>query len=216
VSTDLYRIRVLDIDPRQRKVRFRVFMVYYPWDFPADPSFFLRILRDEADSESTGRGSPLAAEITLDQSLDEKWIDANTARFIEGVERVSFREHRFDGEPPNFIYKSFADEDRLTQGDFDVTVSDPRWLKHLFPGQTWQTTCYESRAAPPGAVPAPSPPASVSARRAQKTPRRAGARRAQKAAKPRSRSGRTAKAKLPAKAKPAPKARTASKPKRGR
>jgi hypothetical protein len=32
MSTDLYRVRVLDVDPAQRKVTFRVFLVYYDWE----------------------------------------------------------------------------------------------------------------------------------------------------------------------------------------
>jgi hypothetical protein len=153
MSTDLYRIRVLERDPKRRRVVFRVFLVYYDWSgTPIDPSFYFRILWDEADTRFGG-GGPLGEEVSLDQFLDESWVDANTHRFVERVTRLSLRNDPLpEGkEPPTFIYSKFKDEDVLTQGDYEVIVTDARWLKHLRVGQTWQTTSYESQAKmPPG------------------------------------------------------------------
>src|SRR5262249_28267191 len=150
MSTDLYRVRVLDLDPAQRKVTFRVFLVYYDWEgVPTDPSFFFRILWDEADARFGG-GGPLGHEVSVDQYLNEKWVDENTARFVERVTRLSIKNYPLKGKkPPTFIYDGFKDEDILTQGDYEVIVTDPRWLKHLKKGQTWQTTSYETRAKMP-------------------------------------------------------------------
>lgn len=151
MSTDLYRVRVLALDPAERRVIFRVFLVYYDWSgVPTDPSFFLRILWDKADTRFGG-GGPLGAEVSVKQFLDESWIDANTQRFVKRVTRLSLRNDppAAGKKPPTFVYESFEDEDILTQGDFEVEVTDERWLAHLSVGLTWQTTSYATRAMMP-------------------------------------------------------------------
>ena len=151
MSTDLYRVRVLDLDPTQRKVTFRVFLVYYDWSgVPTDPSFFFRILWDEADARFGG-GGPLGEEVDVRHYLDEAWVNANTHRFVERVTRLSLRNDPLPPgkSPPTFVYDGYSNEDSLTQGDYEVIVTDPRWLAHLKVGQTWQTTSYETKAQMP-------------------------------------------------------------------
>jgi hypothetical protein len=153
MSTDLYRIRVLDLDPAQRKVTFRVFLVYYDWSgVPTDPSFFFRILWDEADTRF-GAGGPLGDEVSVREFCSEEFVDANTHRFVERVTKLSRKNDPLPpGETrPTFVYGGFTDEDILTQGDYEVIVTDVKWMQHLKVGQTWQTTSYETRAVmPPG------------------------------------------------------------------
>jgi hypothetical protein len=125
MSTDLYRIRVLALDPAQRKVKFRVFLVYYDWSgVPTDPSFFARILWDEGDTRFGG-GGPIGDEISVDNFCNEAWINANTHRFIERVTKLSRRNDPLPPgrSPPTFVYEGFNDEDALTQGDFEVIRS---------------------------------------------------------------------------------------------
>ena len=151
MSTDLYRVRVLDLDPTQRKVTFRVFLVYYDWSgVPTDPSFFFRILWDEADARFGG-GGPLGEEVDVRHYLDEAWVNQNTQRFVERVTRLSLRNDPLPAgkTPPTFVYDGYTDEDSLTQGDYEVIVTDARWISHLKVGQTWQTTSYETRAVMP-------------------------------------------------------------------
>ncbi len=151
MSTDLYRIRVLALDPAQRKVNFRVFLVYYDWSgVPTDPSFFTRILWDEGDTRFGG-GGPIGDEISVENVCSEEWIDANTHRFIERVTKLSRRNDPLPPgqSPPTFIYEGFKDEDALTQGDYEVIVTDARWISHLKVDQTWQTTSYETKAKMP-------------------------------------------------------------------
>ena len=151
MSTDLYRVRVLDLDPTQRKVTFRVFLVYYDWSgVPTDPSFFFRILWDEADARFGG-GGPLGEEVDVRHYLDEAWVNENTQRFVERVTRLSLRNDPLPAgkPPPTFVYDGYSNEDGLTQGDYEVIVTDPRWITHLKVGQTWQTTSYETRAVMP-------------------------------------------------------------------
>ncbi len=153
MSTDLYRIRVLDLDPAQRKVTFRVFLVYYDWSgVPTDPSFFFRILWDEADTRF-GAGGPLGDEVSVQDFCNEAFVNANTHRFVERVTKLSRKNDPLPpGETrPTFVYGGFTDEDILTQGDYEVIVTDIKWMQHLKVGQTWQTTSYETKAVmPPG------------------------------------------------------------------
>lgn len=153
LSTDLYRVRVLSLDPAERRVRFRVFVVDYDTanrhhhPLPDDPSFFLRILGERTDD----RG-PLADLVSLFRA-DEAWVDENTWRFVADVARTETRNFPVRDED----WASYADfyqaragrwqdEERLVQADYDVRVTDARWLAHLVTGESWGTTSYPTRA----------------------------------------------------------------------
>src|SRR5690606_33078451 len=87
--------------------------------------------------------------VTLHEFLDEGWVEGNAHRFVEGVERVAVRNHPvgdadFD-RLAMFYYERdgrWQDEDRLAQADYDVRVTDARWLESLRIGQGWGTTSY--------------------------------------------------------------------------
>ncbi|MEV0351692.1 hypothetical protein AB0H88_38480 [Nonomuraea sp. NPDC050680] len=159
MSTDLFGVRVLDLDHERRRVRFRVFVVYYEpsWGtddlLPNDPSFFFRVLWEGADDIHGRNGGLLADLVGLDEFLDEAWVDRHTHLFVAGVERVTTRNHPLDGDAWNrlamFYYErdgGWQDENLLAQGDYDVEVADPRCLAPLRLGQSWGTTSYETKA----------------------------------------------------------------------
>ena len=147
--SDRYRIRVLAIDKPARRVSLRVFVVCYDsivvrQGIPTDASLFLRILCTGAMSVRT---ESLREIISDDQFFDEAWIDANTHRFIERVTRTRAQNDRpaKDKQPPMFVAETFMDEDILTQADFEVVVTDARWIEHLTVGMTWQTSASATR-----------------------------------------------------------------------
>jgi hypothetical protein len=173
MSTELYHLRVLDVAAPERRARLRVFNI--DWDeegdeirsrpLADDPSFFMRVLWEVANDLD----GPLAAGITLDEFLDEDWIDTNTWRYVERVERLVVRNEPFTAahvarddaamassragnQVPSgtWGFDSWAgDEESLLQADYDVWVTDPRWLHGLFAGATWGTTCYPTAAVHP-------------------------------------------------------------------
>ncbi|MFJ2203286.1 tetratricopeptide repeat protein [Streptomyces violaceusniger] len=155
MSTDLFGVRVLDLDHERRRVRFRVFVVYYEpsWGtgelLPDDPSFFFRVLWEAAENFTPHRYGPLTDVVTLDEFLDEGWVESNTHRFVAGVERVAVRNHPVSDEDferlATFYYEregGWPNEEQLAQGDYDVHVTDARWLESLRVGQSWGTTNY--------------------------------------------------------------------------
>lgn len=151
--TDLYRIRVLALEKPARRVTLRVFSVCYDASYvrpgiPTDASLFMRILSSDA---GLGRGEPLRQEVSDDHFFDEAWIDANTQRFIQRVTRTRLQNDppAKDKQPPTYVDERFKDEDILTQADFEVVVTDPRWIEHLTVGMTWQTSASATRATMP-------------------------------------------------------------------
>ncbi|MEU8362670.1 tetratricopeptide repeat protein [Nonomuraea sp. NPDC048882] len=159
MSTDLFGVRVLDVDRERRRVRIRVFVVYYEpsWGtddlLPNDASFFFRVLWEGADDARGHDGGPLADLVGLDEFLDEEWVDRHTRLFVAGVERVVTRNHPLDDDAWDrlamFYYEhdgGWQDEDLLAQGDYDVEVTDPRCLTPLRLGQSWGSTSYVSKA----------------------------------------------------------------------
>lgn len=151
--TDTFGVQVLALEPERRRVRLRVTVLCYDADeydravLDEDSSFFLRVLRDEADT------GPLGEHVSVDQICDRDWVDANTWLFIDGFMEVANHNVPFTADdiaalPTIHGMGSdwFTDEDRLVQGDYDVWVTDGRWLTHLSLGQCWTTAAYPSQA----------------------------------------------------------------------
>ncbi|WBB59509.1 hypothetical protein O7599_28675 [Streptomyces sp. WMMC500] len=150
-----YGVRVLDLDPGRRRVRFRIFVVdYHPdrrWhaELPEDAGFFLSLLWESA----VGGGGSLGGFLTWREPENDGWLAVNARWFVENVEPVAVRHH----PPPDELWEHVAalreegihqrddgwpDEDRLVQADYEVQVTDPRWLEHLRPGLSWETGYY--------------------------------------------------------------------------
>jgi hypothetical protein len=142
MSTMMYGVRVLDVDRDDLRVRLKVFAVYYDTDsmsFPGVPETGLLFF-------ALWERAPL---VELDHLLDFEWVDANARRFVSRVELVASANH-----PPtdghwerldDFYYLrdgGWKDEDLLIQFEYDVWVTDPRWLEPLKPGDAWQTAAF--------------------------------------------------------------------------
>lgn len=158
MSTDLYGVRILGIEPEKRKVTLRVFVVYYDTGYkshqplPTDHSFFLRILWDQGDTRFGG-GGPIGDEIDVDHFLDEQWIDANTYRFVKSVNQVSTKNFPLadnDYEDYHDFYyerdNKWENEEKLVQADYEIIVTDEKYIQHLSTGLSWGTTAYETNA----------------------------------------------------------------------
>ncbi|MBA0052635.1 hypothetical protein E0L36_17600 [Streptomyces sp. AJS327] len=165
--TDLYGVRVLATDSPNRRVRLRVTVLYYDLDshipLVDDASFFLRVLA-EGDIDT-----PIGKAMSLDQRLDPNWVDAHTRWFVESMECVATRNHpftddaqalldenytpfpwelgtRFDQMPEEEAAALARAEELRVGADYDVVVTDPRWMAHLTPGDWWRTSAYATRA----------------------------------------------------------------------
>jgi hypothetical protein len=155
--TELFGLRVLELEPERRRVRLRVFAIYdegVDYDSNAllseDASFFMRVLWDEADTRFGG--GPLGERITMDEILDEDWVDNNTWHFVAGFAAVAHHNIPYtDAErarrpPIEFDLSWFSNEEYLPASDYDVWVTDPRWLAHLSVDQQWTTASYPTTA----------------------------------------------------------------------
>ncbi|MER6948820.1 pentapeptide repeat-containing protein [Nonomuraea sp. NPDC000554] len=166
MSTDLYGVRVLAVDPDRCEARLRVFVVYYDTAVhgyappETDPGFLFALLWQ------AGRwDSPIGHAVTVDQVLDEAWMAEHARWFVAGVEQVAAR-----NLPPaeddwahlhDFYYERdgrWRDEDRLVQADFLVRVTHARWIEHLEPGMAWGSTHYPLGADCPRAEDLPHVP----------------------------------------------------------
>jgi hypothetical protein len=165
MSTPLYLVRVLEVAPEERRVRVRVIVTFYTiggedtgtavtgvqphLPLPRDASFFLRVLWD-AGSERDG--GPINDEITVDQICTEEWVDEHCRRFVDQVEQLAVRN---DPPvqwlwPPMHHAAQFSDTAEFsalrTYGDYDVSVTDERWLRQATPGHLFDTTSYATWA----------------------------------------------------------------------
>ncbi|MEU6267096.1 hypothetical protein [Saccharopolyspora shandongensis] len=148
MSTDMFGVRVRDVDPDRREVRFQVLVVYYDVEARAyllppeqDPGFFLSLIWE------SGRWEHLIGEtVSVDRILDPKWLAQHARWFVKHVERTGV-----ENDPPaswaklkDFYYErdgGWVDEDLLVQAEFLVRVTDPAWIEHLEPGDAWGRPC---------------------------------------------------------------------------
>jgi len=148
MSTDLYGIRILKKEPDQKKITMKVIVVYYDVAYesheplPTDKSMFLRVLWD--------RDAYIATKITMDEFLDEDWVNANTYKYIDHIKQLNTRNHPLKDYTGyhDFYYGDgpWKDEERLVQADYEVYVHDARLFEHLEEGQSWGTTSYQTRS----------------------------------------------------------------------
>ncbi|WP_406294735.1 WD40 repeat domain-containing protein [Embleya sp. NBC_00888] len=160
MSTDLYGVRVLRVDAEQLRFGVEVFVVHYDPgartypSVPDDLGFFLHLLWEAAsDYAGAGRKGPLSEFVDIDTVLDYAWVEANARRFVSGIERVAT-----DNHPPtaaqwrrlqDFSYAragGWQDEDLLVRFEYDVRVTDRRWLEPLRVGDAWGTTMFPLNA----------------------------------------------------------------------
>lgn len=149
MPTDRFGIRVLEVEPT--RVRLHVFVVYYEARLedllPEDRTFFFRALRDHADGASLGEA------VSREEMFDEHFVDVNAPRYVKNVFCLETwspppdeREVLLDFYPCR--EGRWEDEEKLTQGVYDVIVTDPRWVEHLRPGMSWNTSASETRSVP--------------------------------------------------------------------
>lgn len=161
---NLFGVRVLDLDRERRRVRFRVFVTNYEFVhedeelLPDDPSFFFRLLFESADDIIGYRYGPVTDVVAFGEYFDDGWVDRNTYRFVARVERLAARNLPADDEDKERLEeysgeydgRGWPDEDQLAQGDYEVHVTDPRWMEPLRVGDCWDTGNYATDAlAPP-------------------------------------------------------------------
>ncbi|MCY1054627.1 hypothetical protein [Nannocystis sp. SCPEA4] len=116
MGSDLYRVKVVS-----KKTTTAVFdvKVIHPdiSTIPEDRSFALMFLREAADD------SLLAREVTTDDMTDKAWLKKYASGFIQSVGLT-------------LTGKS------AKRGRFTVTVSDPAWLDHVEPGESFDTAAF--------------------------------------------------------------------------
>ncbi|BBJ45455.1 hypothetical protein SSPO_081730 [Streptomyces antimycoticus] len=159
MSTDMYGVRVLAVDPDELRVRFLVFAVYYDvascTHIPLpneEPNTFLHFLWEAASGylgDGDERTGPLGRVVSTDQLLDYEWADTNARRFISRVERVELRNYPLTEaqweKMYDFYYErdgSWKDEELLVQAEYEIRVTDRKWLEPLSVGDGWGSAAF--------------------------------------------------------------------------
>lgn len=157
MSTDLFGVRVLDLNPVEKKITFRIFVVYYDigegddpshFPLPTDATFFFRILRESADNHGEPPHWPLAGEVSMDEWMNEGFVNINAMRFVERNEIIERRNDPVAdySKLVDFYYERdgcWDQEEDLVQADYHVWVTSEKWMEHLTVGQSWGTGAYE-------------------------------------------------------------------------
>lgn len=156
------------MDPAALTVTFRIFLFHYEpsWEhtplLPDDRGFFFEVLREAAERAEAKRSGALDDLVSPQEYLNTEWVDANASRFVAAVTRMAtLNQPRTDGEFSALAafhvdhYASldalsyrkgapWSEEHRLVQADYQVQVTDRRWLAPLERGQGWCTLAHPS------------------------------------------------------------------------
>lgn len=152
-----YHAKVQSID--ENIITFQLVLADDSFASFADLEFALRLLcspdntyKYDADYNQVAN-CPLAEEISLDNYLDENWIDNNSYQFIEDVKLISLNNFPFD----DWDYDRWSNDitiDRDDIPDFNgmepdhpggvvaIKVFNPKHLQHFTPGMAFSTTAY--------------------------------------------------------------------------
>lgn len=151
MSTDLFGLRVLDVDPTARRLTLRVLVVTLDVAHrrhrrpPLDPSFYLQVL---------GELGVLDESWDEDALCDEDRIRSEAWRSVAAVEVLRVANHPLQTEADWAERADFhhlrggrwADEARLPQQDVVVTLRVGHALDGVRPGHAWATASYELQA----------------------------------------------------------------------
>lgn len=139
--------------------------------FPRSPQFALRLLFDEArgldgNFEEVARG-PLGDALTRAEVHDEGFMRTGAARFVAAVDVTDVAHAPFDETAAHRAVDDKVRAQGIAQGGpewdeawdaawrawwkdpanlpsavYTIRVTDPRWLGHLAPSQTWRSAAY--------------------------------------------------------------------------
>ncbi|QKW07565.1 WD40 repeat domain-containing protein [Streptomyces sp. NA04227] len=159
MSTDMYGVRVLNVDPERLRVRLQVLVVYYDTGSRThiplpdeEPGTFLHFLWESSrwhSARADGDPGTLGQLLTTDDILNYEWVDTNARRYISWVRRTATL-----NDPPteedwgnlyDFYYErggAWKDEDLLVQAEYEIRVTDRRWLDHLTKGLAWGSASF--------------------------------------------------------------------------
>jgi hypothetical protein len=116
-------------------------------EFPETKNFALQLLVDAGD-----RKGVLNEEISMDQRLDEKWLQQNGHRFIKSVKILSKKNHPRGGlgELRDDAGGEELEPEPDPQAVYSIQVVNLAYLAKIKPGLEWDTAAYDvGRDAPP-------------------------------------------------------------------
>ena len=148
--SEIYQVRVLKIAGDRLTCRVTALQPREPKEPPASKTLALMLLWEPwhlfseglyyafqpepvvtlEQAKTLGRTAPIGRELAGRDICDGDWMRANVGRFIRKVE---VRGRRVVEEQPQTIH---------VRATFVITVTDPRWLKHLRAGMEWGTAAY--------------------------------------------------------------------------
>lgn len=152
-----YHARVRSIE--ENIITFELFLADDSFASFADLEFALRLLCSPDnmykydDAYNQVANCPLAEEISLDNYLDENWIDNNSYRFIADVKLVSLTNFPFD----DWDYDRWSNDITIDHNDtpdftgmeqdhpggvISIKVFNAEHLQHFTPGTTFSTVAY--------------------------------------------------------------------------
>lgn len=151
MSTDLFGLRVLAVDPAAHRITLRVFVVTLDVAHashrrpPLDPSFYLQVLGELGVLDDSWDALALCDE---DRIQSEAWQSVAGVAVVRQENHPLKTDQQWEGLADFHHLRAgvWPDEARLPQHDVEVTVREGLSLAGIRPGHTWATASYELRA----------------------------------------------------------------------
>ena len=103
----------------------------------------LQLLWDAKPSDKRKK-EPLGKEISADNILDPAWVPANEAQYISSVSIPLTKNYPVSGEHAGLegkaLEKFWATKKNLPYAEYEISVTDPKWIAHISKGQEWSSS----------------------------------------------------------------------------
>lgn len=157
MATMINGIRILE--KKGRILTFKTYLIYIDWStLPRTHGFGLMMLCDSCNSKNNYKESSLYKDLEENESLLKNYSDLYEALmenhegakgYVEKLVVSDFKnfplKEEFTNHPKlwhelNSETNTFENEEHLPQATYTLEVTDERWIRHINPGEVWETT----------------------------------------------------------------------------
>ncbi len=141
----LFDIEVLEKTGNTVKLKLYIIHPDQYW-FYESKSFALQLIWDLSKATKNDR-NPLLEEISKEKILNVKWVIDNQDKYIESIKILETLNYPIEIDYSRMSEQEFdkhwENKKELAQAIYLITVSDPRWIEHVYLGLKYDTAAYD-------------------------------------------------------------------------
>ncbi|MGV3597808.1 MAG: hypothetical protein ACO1PI_08045 [Bacteroidota bacterium] len=133
-------IKLKCLNKTENKLQLGVWIIDPELDtFIEQPYYFLQALYDAAKEKNTGE----ILSLNRNDLTDAEWIINNAHLYVEDVWLIDAKNYPVDESvfalEDSQYQKFWKDLDKVPYAEFELTVTDPKWVSHIKQNTTWES-----------------------------------------------------------------------------